>query len=215
MVIQGDLAYGSYFILIALIFDFLDGFAARILRATSPIGKELDSLADMVTFGFLPALIMFFLIEKALTNTNGLIASLPFIAFSLAVFSAIRLAKFNVDTRQTSSFIGVPTPANAVLIGSLPLISPDNSAIAHSLIENSYFLTILTIVMSYLLISPIRLFALKFSNFSWSNNKLKYIFLFLSLVLFGLLNFASIPIIIILYIILSVIENSFLKLETH
>ncbi|MES2519686.1 MAG: CDP-diacylglycerol--serine O-phosphatidyltransferase [Bacteroidota bacterium] len=211
-VFKGDLITSSALIGIALVFDWLDGFIARLLHVTSPIGKELDSLADMVTFGVLPAFMMLNLIEGSCTSgtcTTGLLGfHKPYIAFSLAVFSALRLAKFNIDTRQSHSFIGVPTPANAMVVASLPLIMIYNPELS-SLIINYNVLVIYCIVMSYLLVAELPLFALKFKNFSWAENQIKYIFLFLSVILLILLKFVAVPAIIIIYILISMAQNSF------
>lgn len=229
-VFEGNLLWASYLIFIAGILDFLDGFVARLLKQHSEIGKQLDSLADMVTFGVLPSFILFMLqtkktvlytsfwmnnTPKQLQEENGMYAfigsSTPytiysFLAFSLTLFSALRLAKFNIDTRQSDSFIGVPTPANAFVVAAFPLILEFNPEYKF-LILNSAFLISYTLIMSYLLISEIPLFALKFKNFSWASNQIKYIFLILSIILLVALQFVAIPLIIFLYIILSVISN--------
>ena len=199
------LIYASFLIGAAAIFDFLDGFAARLLKVHSEIGKQLDSLADMVTFGVLPGMILFNLIQPTL-RANELPSQLAFITFLIPVFSALRLAKFNIDTRQSDSFIGVPTPANSILIGSLPLILKYNPSF-ECLILNPYFLIITTIIMSYLLVAELPLFALKFKNFTWADNKIRYIFLVLSLILLFAFQFTGIPFTILLYIVLSVINN--------
>ena len=218
-VFQGELTYAAYLIFIAGILDFLDGFVARLLNQHSAIGKELDSLADMVTFGALPAFIIAKLISDV-SNKDSLLATfipssivsqisfhpLSYVAFIIALFSALRLAKFNIDTRQSDSFIGVPTPANAFVVAAFPLILSFNPQYSY-IILNSTVLIAYTLVMSYLLISEIPLFALKFKNFSWSDNKIKYIFLILSVILLIALQFLAIPLIIFLYIVLSVINN--------
>ena len=213
-VFKGDLITASFLIGIALICDFLDGFIARLLHVSSPIGKELDSLADMVTFGVLPAFMLLKLIEGSCTTgtcTIGLGGFYkPYIALSLAVFSALRLAKFNVDTRQSHSFIGVPTPANGMLVASLPLIIMYQPEISLYLIQFNV-LVIYSVVMSYLLVAEIPLFALKFKNFGWANNQIKYIFLIFSVILLIMLKFVAIPVIIFLYISLSVAQNFFVK----
>ncbi|HEX8549462.1 MAG TPA: CDP-diacylglycerol--serine O-phosphatidyltransferase [Cytophagaceae bacterium] len=201
--------YASYLIILALVFDFFDGFAARMLHVASPIGKELDSLADVVSFGLLPGLIMYWLIAKNLSENmelpNLVILALPFLGFVLTVFSALRLAKFNVDTRQTDSFIGVPTPANALLIASLVLI--DSEHLFFELTSSLVFLVGTTLIMSWLLVSPLPLIALKFKSYSWDKNKFQYTLLLLSLLLFAILKFGAMPIIIILYITISLLSN--------
>lgn len=218
-VFEGNLLWASYLIFIAGILDFLDGFVARLLKQHSEIGKQLDSLADMVTFGVLPAFIVAKLIQLSTTQNSVLadfvpstllsqthLPTLAYIGFTLALFSCLRLAKFNIDTRQSDSFIGVPTPANAFVVAAFPLILEFNPEYKF-LILNSAFLISYTLIMSYLLISEIPLFALKFKNFSWASNQIKYMFLILSIILLVALQFVAIPLIIFLYIILSVISN--------
>jgi CDP-diacylglycerol--serine O-phosphatidyltransferase len=209
-VFEGNLTNASILIGAALIFDWLDGFIARLLHVTSPIGKELDSLADMVTFGVLPALIMLKLIENSCTSgtcTVGLLGFYkPYIALALAVFSALRLAMFNVDTRQSHSFIGVPTPANGMVVASFPLILAYNPEYSPYIL-NFNVLVIYSIIMSYLLVAELPLFALKFKNFGWAENQIKYIFLILSVLLLILLKFVAVPLIISLYILISIIQN--------
>ena len=222
-VFEGNLLWASYLIFIAGILDFLDGFVARLLNQHSEIGKQLDSLADMVTFGVLPSFIIAKLIQIS-TRQNTVLSdlmpsnllsqtqlpTLAYVAFFLALFSCLRLAKFNIDTRQSDSFIGVPTPANAFVVAAFPLILEFNPKYKF-LILNSTCLIAYTLIMSYLLISEIPLFALKFKNFSWVTNQIKYIFLILSVILLVALQFVGIPLIIFLYIILSVINNFQLK----
>ncbi len=220
---EGNLVNAAYLVGLAAIFDFFDGFAARLLRVASPIGKDLDSLADMVTFGVVPGVVMFKLIEISRLFNIALDANIPdvsaiatgnsiyfpqYIAFLIPIFSAIRLAKFNNDTRQSDSFIGVPTPANAIFICSIPLISEHNDI---SFILNTYVLIIVTIIFSLLLTSEIPLFALKFRNFSWRGNRIRYTFLGLSLLLLITLQFVGIPLVIILYILMSLVTNFYLK----
>lgn len=201
-VLKGNLIWAPYFIWLAAVFDFFDGFAARRLKVSSPIGGELDSLADMVTFGVLPALLLFAMLGQAL-----LPVWVPYLALVVAVFSALRLAKFNVDTRQTTSFIGVPTPANALLISSFPVILSNDQGGFYSFINHPAFLLSVAFIMSFLLVAEIPLFALKFKDFSWSNNRIKYIFLLLSLLLIIFFKFVAIPLIIILYVILSLLTK--------
>ena len=216
-VFEGNLLYASYLIFLAGILDFLDGFVARLLRQPSDIGKQLDSLADMVTFGVLPSFMLAKLIQLSTMQDTILSDFVPskllsqvhlpvlaYISFILALFSCLRLAKFNIDTRQSESFIGVPTPANAFVVASFPLIIEFNPEYKF-LILNSTFLITYTLIMSYLLISEIPLFALKFKNFSWNDNKIKYIFLILSVILLAVLQFVAIPLIIFLYLVMSVL----------
>lgn len=201
-VMKGNLDIAAYLIWLAAILDFFDGFVARLLNAYSAIGKDLDSLADMVTFGFLPAFIMYSLLFQSSSNIY-----LPFIAFFIAIFSALRLAKFNTDTRQTHSFIGLPTPANALFISSLPLIAFNAPALSEAIISNPYVLASITIIFSLLMVAEIELFSLKFKDYHWANNRLKFLFIIISFILLISLKFLSIPIIIILYLTLSVAAN--------
>lgn len=191
-VLEGRPVPAAYFVWIAGLFDFMDGFAARLLKVSSPIGKELDSLADMVSFGLLPSLVIYKMMVAA-----GAPSYLPYVAFSIAAFSALRLAIFNLDERQSDSFRGLPTPANALLLTALPLLP------AIALLEDYRVLTLITLLSSYLLVSGIELFALKFKNFSWADNKIRFTFLALSVLLLITLQLAAIPVIILLYIGLS------------
>jgi CDP-diacylglycerol--serine O-phosphatidyltransferase len=225
---KGNLVYSAYFVGIAAVLDFFDGFVARLLKVGGEMGKQLDSLADMVTFGVVPGVIIFMmLLNSSNISYEGYLLLeqnnwLPFLGFTITIFSCIRLAKFNIDTRQTSSFIGVPTPANTILICSLPLITNATklningqgslqdsgvSSAVNEFIFHPYFLLFLTFLMSYLLIAELPLFALKFKNFGWPDNKIRYIFLIISAILLILFQFIAIPFIIFLYIILSIINN--------
>jgi CDP-diacylglycerol--serine O-phosphatidyltransferase len=188
----------AYAVLISGIFDFFDGNLARLLNVKSPIGKELDSLADMVSFGFLPGVVMFKLLEQS----HGTFEYLPFFGFLITIFSGLRLAKFNIDTRQTEDFIGLNTPMNTLFIVSLPFIQRENP----ELIGNTLLLVCLTILTSWLLISEIRLFSLKFGTIGWADNKIKFVFLIISAVLIAFLKFAAIPFVLILYILSSFIH---------
>lgn len=198
---EGHFILVPYMVWLAAFFDFFDGFAARMLKVSSPIGKELDSLADMVTFGFLPAALIFMMLRE-----HNLAEWVPYLAFTIAVFSALRLAKFNVDTRQSESFIGLPTPANALLLSSFPAILL-YSELPLGFIQAPWFLLSCTFIFSFLLVAELPLLAFKFSNFSWASNKLKYIFLITSVLLIILFKFVAIPLIIILYILLSLFNR--------
>lgn len=184
----------AYFVWAAGIFDFFDGFAARLLKVSSPIGKELDSLADMVSFGLLPAVVMYKLLILA-----GAPEYVPYLAFSIAVFSALRLAIFNIDETQRDSFRGVPTPANALFITALPLLT----GVVATWLQSVWVLLAIVAVMSYLLVSNLELFALKFKDFTWQNNQVRFTFLILSVLLLAFLHVTAIPLIILLYIALS------------
>jgi CDP-diacylglycerol---serine O-phosphatidyltransferase len=203
------LVYTAYLVAVAAIFDFLDGMLARVLGAYSEIGKQLDSLADMVSFGVVPGVIMFMLLQKSGDTIFGFPAeTAAFFGFLITIFSALRLAKFNIDTRQTTSFIGLPTPACTIFVASLPLILVHGDIIHYEIILNPIVLVSLTVILSYLLIAELPLFALKFSNLSWQDNSLRFIFLILSLILVVLLKFAAIPLIIVLYVLLSIIKKT-------
>ncbi|MGN7887297.1 CDP-diacylglycerol--serine O-phosphatidyltransferase [Dyadobacter endophyticus] len=190
---------------VALIFDFLDGFIARLLKVTSPIGRDLDSLADMVTFGLLPAIILYQLLMQSIPDLLGIWKAYP--AFIIAIFSAIRLAKFNNDPRQSDSFIGVPTPANAMLIASLPLIVHTESAFWKDIIINTNNLLILSAVMSYALVMELPLIALKFKQFGWKGNESRFILIGITALLLVTLKFLAVPAILIVYVLLSIADN--------
>ena len=211
-IFEDQLVVASYLIGLAAIFDFLDGFLARLLNAKSSIGKDLDSLADVISFGLVPGLILFKLINYSFENimNSGITILIPYIAFLIPMFSALRLAKFNNDERQQIVFIGLPTPANALLIASFPLILIQKSTLVgidissvHSLFYNTVFLIALTILLSYLLIAKIPLLSLKFKTYNWNENKIRYIFLGISCIFLILLFYSAIPGIILLYILLS------------
>ncbi len=212
---QGNLINAAYCTFVACVFDFFDGFAARALKVSSPIGKDLDSLADMVTFGVLPGVIMFQLLRihfgYEILNDSIQISEywIPLIAFIITVFSALRLAKFNNDTRQSDRFIGVPTPANALFISALPFLAHSEWSLARYM-TTPLPLLILIPILCYLLVAELPLIALKFKNYGWPDNKMRYILIISALLLLLTLNFTAIPIIIILYIILSLIENKFM-----
>lgn len=203
------LEYAAYLIGIAAIFDFMDGMIARVLNAYSEIGKQLDSLADMVSFGAAPGAIMFGLLSQAEASVLGIPADiLPFFGFVITIFSALRLAKFNIDTRQAESFIGVPTPACSMFIGSLPLILATSGNLYDNIILNPYFLLAVTVIFSYLLVAELPLFALKFKNLTWKDNAIRFVFLGLSVILLALAKFAAIPLIIVLYVVLSIFKKT-------
>ena len=189
---KGNLNVAAYAVLVSGIFDFFDGFSARLLNVKSEMGKELDSLADVISFGFLPGVVMFQLI----TQSNQTTTYLPYVAFLITIFSALRLAKFNIDTRQSEDFIGLNTPMNSLFIVSLPFIQQQYPGI----LDSTLLLIGITILMSWLLVSEIKIYSLKFGTLNWKDNKVKYIFLMISAVLIAFLKFAAIPIVLILYI---------------
>ena len=203
---EGAYPLAFAFIIAGAVFDFFDGLTARALKVSSPIGKELDSLADVITFGFAPAAMVFsWLRECADVNLDMFPAFvMPFAAFLLAAFSALRLAKFNVDERQTSSFIGLPTPANALFWGGLILGSHD------IVVVNPYgWMLVLAFVLlfSYLLVAEIPMFSLKFKSLTWKANRIAYTFLIVSIVLLILLGLNGLSAVIGWYIILSVLTQ--------
>jgi CDP-diacylglycerol--serine O-phosphatidyltransferase len=214
--------YNEAFSLVCLgiFFDYWDGFFARIWKVQSPIGLQLDSLADMVTSGVVPGLVMYKMLadiqenqsQYNLTEDTYYMGVVPYLGFLITLASCYRLAKFNVDSRQTESFIGLPTPANALLIMSIPMIQ------FHSEFEwlvdflsNPYVLVGVTVLSSYLLNAEIPLFSLKVKSFSWEKYKIQVVFLIISLILIVLLEFIAIPIIILLYVMLSVLNNTIHK----
>lgn len=242
---SGSLELACYLIYFAAVLDFFDGFLARLLNQKSELGKQLDSLADMVTFGVAPGILVFILLiiqTTELTSTIGLTfsehAGLSIYTFLQAInsgqldlinpicfagliipfFSLFRLAKFNIDTRQTESFIGLPTPANTLFFTSFPLLmakyyGTEGNAVLDFLLT-PWVLVVITLIMSILLIVELPLFSLKFKQYKWRGNEVKFIFLASCVILIPLLLAWSIPIIVTLYLILSVIENN-RKLVRH
>jgi CDP-diacylglycerol--serine O-phosphatidyltransferase len=199
-------------VVVGILFDFLDGFVARLLKVSGELGKQLDSLADMVTSGVVPGVIMAKLIQNNLFDElnafDDSFLGMPLIGLLLTLGACYRLAKFNLDTRQSNSFIGLPTPAMSLFVISLPLIQEySDIEFVQNLISNNYFLILVTLLLTYVMNAEIPLFSLKFKDYSIRKNWIIYVFLISSLLLILILNYLSIPIIIILYIILSVIKN--------
>jgi CDP-diacylglycerol--serine O-phosphatidyltransferase len=205
---KGELVAAAYAIFLSAIFDFFDGLASRVLKSFSGIGKDLDSLADVVSFGVLPAVIMYQLFLQG-HQIDGVSTYLNFIAFLIAVFSALRLAKFNTDTRQAENFIGLPTPANAILIASFPIIISHNNHYYTPYLLNPYILTGFTIVMCTLLVLEVPMMSLKFKNSDFNENIYRYLLLLISAILILFFKFAAVPIVILIYIILSIIKFKF------
>jgi CDP-diacylglycerol--serine O-phosphatidyltransferase len=197
--------YASYAVFIAAAFDFCDGLAARMLKAYSEIGKELDSLADMVSFGILPSIIVYQLFLRA-PQIDHVSLYVNFSAFLITIASALRLAKFNTDPRQAENFIGLPTPANALLIASLPMIINGGNRFITDYILNVYFLFIFSFGMGLLLVMELPLISLKFKNLNFQDNLYRYILLISGILLILVFKFVAAPIILFLYIILSVIQ---------
>ena len=197
---QGNYPAAFFAILIAAVFDFLDGFAARLLKAYSPMGKELASLADVISFGMAPGAIVFSLMEQSAWPEW-----LRFIGFLIPVFSALRLAKFNIDENQSSSFIGLPTPANAIFWGGLAY------SFSYELILNPWITLVLCLLFSALLVAPLPMFALKLKSLKWSQNKMQYLFLMGSIALLVIMGLDAFAPIIALYIVAAILLPRLLK----
>jgi CDP-diacylglycerol--serine O-phosphatidyltransferase len=225
LAVQGDFVTAGLFVVIGIFLDFFDGFAARLLNVSGELGKQLDSLADMVTSGVVPGIIMFNLLYQSsfknldsqfinegkspvIISNDYIFSWISYIGLLLTLGACYRLAKFNIDARQSESFIGLPTPAMSLFVISLPLIQEySTNAWVQDLIFNNYFLIAVTLGLTYLMNAEIPLFSLKFKEYSLKNNLVKYFFLVTSLLLLVTLNFISIPIIIILYVLLSVAQE--------
>lgn len=194
-----------FFVSLGIFLDFFDGFFARLFKVSSPLGLQLDSLADMVTSGVVPGFVMVLMLSNGNLSVNNW---LPYLGFIIALGSCYRLANFNIDTRQTDSFIGLPTPANALLILSLPLILQNTSSeFVQNLLTNPYFLLAITAFSAFILNAEIPLFSLKIKEFNFAKNKLQIIFLSMSVFLLIVLQFLAIPLIILFYVLLSVVNN--------
>ena len=209
---QSDYQLALLFIVIGAVFDFFDGMSARLLGVSSPIGKELDSLADDITFGFTPSAIVFSFLQSQMAANSLLFtlhSSLPYLAFIIAAFSALRLAKFNLDERQALGFIGLPTPANALFWGSL-IVSLDWRTWVEPYQLPGYWLYIILVLIPiscYLLISEIPMFALKFKTWGWRGNEVKYCFIVSCVPILLWFGISGLAIIIAWYVLLSVITN--------
>jgi len=208
---QLDMAF--YYVCFGIFLDFFDGFFARLFKVSSPLGLQLDSLADMVTSGVVPGLVMVVLMTKSSTsfslNTHILMSILGFI---ITLGSCYRLANFNIDTRQTDSFIGLPTPANALFILSLPLVLKySDSLVLLEILSNYWVLLGITLFSAYILNAEIPLFSLKIKDFTFKKNALQIVFLTLCVLLLVLFQYLAIPLVIVTYVLLSVINNKFLK----
>ncbi|KJS05923.1 MAG: hypothetical protein VR77_06700 [Flavobacteriales bacterium BRH_c54] len=220
---EGDLAIACYLLIIASALDFLDGFAARMLNVSGGIGKDLDSLSDMISFGLAPGLILYQYVKVLNQNQPvELLTQYPwlmYIAFIIPVFSSFRLAKFNNDTRQSTTFYGLPTPANAnffifcillYLFPDLPMVI-DVSGIVQPIVSNPLIILGFGVVFSFLLVAEIPMFALKFKSMKWADNKLPFSFVLLWLGLLIFTNIAAMPIIVIIYVVWSIIAHYFLS----
>ena len=228
----------GFLVLLGAFFDFFDGFAARLLKVQGELGKQLDSFADMVTFGVAPGVVMYSFLSSFIEDSYT-----PYISFVIPLLSAVRLAKFNVDSNQSDKFIGLPTPANALFFVFIPLVFIlesfawdsttfvtdmnrdyfSNPFVAQSFSVSEtfkYLMIVIILLFSYLLNAPIEMIALKFKSFGWKGNEIRFVFLVLCLVVISLSLlissvFVSIPIIILLYIILSIINNLFKKKQNE
>ena len=206
--LEGNMKLTAFFVCLGVFFDFFDGLLARKLKVESELGVQLDSLADMVTSGLVPGLVLFHLLGLAPQLSWETYNLLPYFGLLVTLASAFRLAKFNISTNQSDAFIGLPTPANALLIISLPLILEyHNSDAINATILNPWFLIVLTLVSCYLLNAPIKLIALKFKTWSFNDNASRYILIILSIVLLAVFQFAGIPLIILAYVFLSIVSK--------
>jgi CDP-diacylglycerol--serine O-phosphatidyltransferase len=204
---QENFEMAFFFVCLGIFFDFFDGFFARLFNVSSPLGLQLDSLADMVTSGVVPGFVMFKMLTNSVNSDPSLIY-LPYFGFIISLGSCYRLANFNIDTRQTDSFIGLPTPANAIFILSLPLILKNtDSLILLELLTNSWVLLFVTLVSAFILNAEIPLFALKIKKFNFKDNALQIVFLLISLVLLIVFKFSGVALIIVFYVMLSMIIN--------
>lgn len=239
--LDGNISQAAYLIGLAAIFDFFDGMAARILKVSSPIGKDLDSLADMVSFGVVPGVIMFRVLQ--FTNDHFIFSTLPrvtpitqihtfdhylpYIAFLIPIFSALRLAKFNNDERQVDAFIGLPTPANSIFFCSIALLIQQtfleyesNPRSLHDILSydlrydlymnklgHPYFLAVVMVVFSLLLVAEIELFSFKFKHFKWKENEVRWIYIIWCILLISIFRFNGIPLTVVSYIGFSMISN--------
>ncbi|MGB3467601.1 MAG: CDP-diacylglycerol--serine O-phosphatidyltransferase [Cyclobacteriaceae bacterium] len=196
-IFQNKLEWATYMVWAGAFFDFFDGLVARLVKASSAIGKELDSLADMITFGALPGFYVYKLI--GLQDEN-----LAYAGFLIIVFSALRLAKFNVDTRQSENFIGLPTPANTIFITSLPFLAGIK---AFAFVTDTIPLIIISVVFSLLLVAEVPLISLKFKNFSWQSNKFRFILIACALIMLVLFGVKALSLVVIIYLLISLFWN--------
>ena len=206
MAFQANYEAAILFIILGATFDFFDGMLARLFHVSGPLGKELDSLADDITFGFAPSVIVFSLFKEVQYPAfmQSMTDIFPYTAFIIAVFSALRLGKFNIDPRQSSSFIGLPTPANALFWGSL-VVGGHSFLISDAF--NALYLFVLVLLMSYLLVAELPMFSLKFKNLSWKDNKISYIFLLVCIPLLVIFRISGFAAIILWYILLSLLTK--------
>ena len=204
-----DFEMAFFFVFLGIFFDFFDGFFARLFKVTGELGLQLDSLADMVTSGVVPGYVMYFLLANSQQEISDC-SYIPFLGFVITMGSCYRLAFFNIDTRQTDSFIGLPTPANSLFILSLPLvIQYSDSLIVFEMLTTQWVLLLITAFSTYILNAEIPLFSLKIKKFTLKDNLLQVAFLTLSVLLLVFFQYSGVPLVIIAYVLLSVINNRF------
>lgn len=213
--VKGNLEMAAIWIIIAAVFDFFDGFAARMLKVASPIGKELDSLSDVVSFGVAPAMIIYTWLNRCLFEMQPALSSsrfmelMPFIALLVPALSAVRLARFNIDERQTTTFIGLPTPANAMFLGFIPL-----AADKLVFLNNFWVVWGFTLLFALLLVSPISMISLKFKDLKFKGiNIARYTLIITGLVLIPVFHWGAFPLIILAYILISLFFHTLEKLQ--
>ena len=201
---NGFVIASGIMIFIAAVFDFFDGFAARLLKAYSPLGAQLDSLCDVVSFGVAPSFIMYYYLNQVVTMEVGGINVAPFAAFFLAVFAALRLAKFNIDDRQTTSFIGLPTPAMGIFVASLPFtLRHESLSFMSGLLTNPYFLFTIVVIFSFLMVCEIPFFSLKVKSLKFKENKHLYLVALFAIIKVAIFGLAAIPFVMLFYIIVA------------
>jgi CDP-diacylglycerol--serine O-phosphatidyltransferase len=201
---SNDLYSASLCILSGAFLDFFDGFFARLLKVSGELGKQLDSLADLITFGVAPSVIVFQLILSSESEPS----TIAYTAFLIPLFSAYRLAKFNIDSNQSDTFIGLPTPANALFFISIPIATHFNSeSILLEFLSQKIVLIVFVIGLCWLMVSNISFLALKFKTFNWKGNEYRFVLIGISIILLLLFHFVAVPIIILLYSVLSLINN--------
>lgn len=219
---QNQLELTAFFVVLGIVLDFFDGYLARFHNVSGELGKQLDSLADVVTSGVVPGVVMYFLLIKSsffgVSNLilwkSSTIKLLPLLGLLITLAAAYRLAKFNIDTRQSDSFIGLPTPAMSLFVVFLPVIQMNTEfKFIVDLISNNYFLIAITILLSYLMNAELPLLSLKFKNLLFKGNEFKFILVLGSIMLLVLLQFLAVPVIIIYYVILSVFYNKLYNME--
>lgn len=196
------------FVALGIFFDFFDGFFARLFQVGTPLGLQLDSLADMVTSGVVPGVVMYFLLKDSWINEVGTLV--PYLGFLITLGACYRLANFNIDTRQSDSFIGLPTPANALFILSLPLIIKETSlGFVTELVANKWLLIVVTLMSTYIMNAELPLFSLKIKNFTFQKYKVQLIFVLISTALLLGFQYLGVAIVILMYVLLSVLINRF------